>query len=287
MIALAYRLLGSVSEAEDAVQEAWLRWQAVDHQTVQQPLAWLTRVITNLCLDRLQSARARRERYVGVWLPEPWLDDVMGHGGSPEATLEQTQQVSQAFLLAMEALRPAERVAFVMHELFDTSYAELAHLLQRSEAACRQLVARSKARIGKDPRAQAPVNLDAQSRLLAALGEALASGDTSALQTLLCDDAVLRSDGGGMVQAVRHPVHGARAVGRLLEGLYRQRDPSHTLRLTRVNGQLGVLLMDADGGLVQVAGFEFQTHSPGPRIAAIHLMRNPHKLGGAVRALAT
>lgn len=285
LIALAYRLLGSVSEAEDLVQDAWLRWAAVDPQSIELPRAWLARVVTNLCLDHLQSARARRERYVGVWLPEPWLDELMGDGGSPEKTLEHAQQVSLAFLLALEPLTPTERVAFVMREMFDTDYAELAVLLHRSEAACRQLVSRSRARVGQGATTAAPVSRDNQAHLLAALGEALTSGDTAALQLLLWDDTVLRSDGGGVVPSVLRPVQGARAVGLLLTGLYRQWGRDHTTQITLVNGQLGALLCGLDGRLVQVTAFDFQHHVDGPRITAIHLIRNPEKLVVAARAL--
>jgi RNA polymerase sigma-70 factor (ECF subfamily) len=270
--ALAYRLLGSRSEAEDAVQDTWLRWQSASRADVDNPRAYLSRTITHLCLDRLQSARARREQYVGTWLPEPLMDEDL-HPGADVAT-EYAQEVSTAFLLALERLSPLERAAFLLHDVFDLDFDEVALRLQRSPAAVRQLASRARQHV-KGEHVRHELAADEGERLLQAFGRALTSGDLDALARTLADDAVFLSDGGGVVTAVPRPLHGAARIAKALIGFARHQDPALQVRLARINGLPGWLVHEADGTPVQTLALE-----PGAdgRISRVYVVRNPHKL---------
>ena len=201
--ALAYRMLGSRTEAEDIVQEAWLRWAEVDESTVQHAGAFLSRLVTNLCLDKLRSAAAQREHYVGVWLPEPLLEDedLFGWSPSPEKQAEFAQDVSVAFMLALERLSPLERAAFLLHEVFDLDFDEIGRRLERSPAACRQLASRARNRVKADY-ARREVEEEERERLFGAFSEAVRNFDVDALAKVLTEDAVMLSDGGGKVNAL-------------------------------------------------------------------------------------
>src|SRR6185503_2469175 len=205
--ALAYRMLGSRAEAEDIVQEAWLRWAQVDESTVEHVGAYLSRLVTNLCLDKLGSAAAKRERYVGVWLPEPVLNEDAGWSPGPEAQAEFAQDVSIAFLLALERLSPLERAAFLLHEVFDLDFDEIARRLERSPAACRQLASRARIHVKADY-ARREVEDEERERLFNAFSEAVRKHDVDALARVLAEDAVMMSDGGGKAAAVPRPLHG-------------------------------------------------------------------------------
>lgn len=283
--ALAYRMLGSRAEAEDIVQEAWLRWSEVDEAGIEQPAAYLTRLVTNLCLDRLRSAAVQREHYVGVWLPEPLLEDdrLFGWAPGPERQAEFAQELSMAFMLALERLSPLERAAFLLHDVFDLDHAEIARHLDRSEAACRQLLSRARRNVKADE-ARRQVAREEGDRLAAAFMLAVQSRDVSALTRLLVDDAVMMADGGGKVSAVPRPLQGGALVARTFIA-FAQMPSSRGWRLVPawVNGQPGVLVVDdLDGGrLVQTLALA-PAAEPG-RVGALYIQRNPEKLAALAR----
>jgi RNA polymerase sigma-70 factor (ECF subfamily) len=270
---LAYRMLGSVAEAEDAVQDAWLRWRGAEAQTIDDPAAWLVRTTTRLCIDRMRAARTRREAYRGPWLPEPLIEDIA------EDPVERAEEVSVAFLLALERLSPLERAVFLLHDVFDTDYAAIAETLDRSEVACRQLAARARAHV-REARPRFAVSQDEAARLALAFMDAARRNDLTALKELLAEDAVLISDGGGKRKAALRPMVGRDDVIALIGGLiWRGSVPMQgQMRLARINGDFGVVL-EAEDGVLTIA-FE-----PGPdgKLAAIYMVRNPDKLGHVAR----
>lgn len=286
--ALAYRMLGSRAEAEDIVQEAWLRWAEVDESTVQHAGAFLSRLVTNLCLDRLRSAAAQREQYVGVWLPEPLLEDeaLFGWTPSPEAQAEFAQDVSVAFMLALERLSPLERAAFLLHDVFDLDYDEIGRHLDRSEAACRQLISRARKNVKADY-ARREVAQEERERLVDAFMHAVRSQDVSALAQLLADDAVMLADGGGKVSAVARPLHGNALIARTFIG-FATLPTSSGWRLvpTMVNGLPGCLIVDdlAGGQLVQTIALAPSADAPG-HVGALYIQRNPDKLRAIAQRL--
>ncbi|GMA92974.1 RNA polymerase sigma-70 factor [Homoserinibacter gongjuensis] len=212
LFGIAYRMMGTVAEAEDLVQEAWLRWQGADHERVREPAAFLATTVTRLALTELDSARARRERYVGSWLPEP-----VDTSADPALGAERAEALSFAVLLLLERLTPTERAAYVLHEAFDYPYRRIAEVLETSEANARQWGSRARAHL---ERARAASVTDAQrERLLAAFLAAAQQGDLEALEAVLADDIVAVSDGGGVVQAARRPVAGRHNVARYLLGV--------------------------------------------------------------------
>ena len=271
LLAIAYRMTGSLADAEDAVQEAWLRWERVDQGAVENARAYLGRTITRLCLDLLKSSRRRREQYVGPWLPEPLL----GESALPvESGTELAEDVSNALMLALERLSPLERAAFLLREVFDADYDEIATTLDRTESACRQLVSRAKKTV-RGERARYTPDPDAHDRLVMAFGLAVAQADVDALASLLAEDAVFYSDGGGVVKAALRPVVGPDAVSRFVLGVARRfpPDPSTVFRAEHVNGAPGIVLR-VDGVAVQTLAFEIREG----RIAAVYAQRNPEKL---------
>jgi len=283
--ALAYRMLGSRSEAEDIVQEAWLRWAEVDESTVQHAGAYLSRLVTNLCLDKLGSAAARREQYVGVWLPEPLLDEEAGWSPGPEAQAEFAQDVSVAFMLALERLSPLERAAFLLHEVFDLDFEEIGRRLERSPAACRQLASRARIHVKADY-ARREVAEEERERLFGAFSAAVRNLDIDALAKVLTEDAVMLSDGGGKVTAVPYPLHGGALVAKTFIGFAR-RATHRVWRLepARINGLPAcVMFDDASGELVQAIALAPSATEPG-RIGALYIQRNPDKLRGLLAAL--
>lgn len=285
--ALAYRMLGSRAEAEDIVQEAWLRWAEVDESTVENPGAYLSRLVTNLCLDKLGSAAARRERYVGVWLPEPLLDEEGGWSPGPETQAEFAQDVSVAFMLALERLSPLERAAFLLHDVFDLDFEEIARRLERSPAACRQLASRARSRVKADY-ARREVEEEERERLFGAFAEAVRNLDVEALARVLAEDAVLLSDGGGKVSAVPRPLHGGELIARVLIGFAGLAGSGGwRMQPARINGLPGCLVLDRETGeLVQTVALAPSPGQPG-RIGAIYIQRNPDKLRGVLAALSS
>ncbi len=268
MTGLAYRMLGSRAEAEDVVQDAWLRWRKVDAETVEEPGAYLNRVVTRLALDRLKSARVRREVYVGEWLPEPVVE--------PDFEAPDDADLSVAFLLALERLTPLERAAFLLHDVFDTPFSEIAAVLGRSETACRQLASRAREHVRRDRPRHKP-SVDEERRLTSAFFQALLTGDEVALRDLLAEDVVWHADGGGKVSANLNPIYGQAKLVAMLLGIRRKWPPPEhaTARLARVNGQPG-LVLSAEGAVFQTLSLEIENG----RIAAVYTVRNPEKLVG-------
>ena len=287
--ALAYRMLGSRAEAEDIVQETWLRWAEVDEAGIDNIGAYLSRLTTNLCLDKLGSAATRREQYVGTWLPEPLLEDeiLFGWAPSPERQAEFAQDVSVAFMLALERLSPLERAAFLLHDVFDLEYTEIAGHLDRSDATCRQLVSRARRNVKADY-ARREVAEEERQRLSAAFAEAIRTQDMAALTQVLVEDAVLLADGGGKVSAITKPLHGNTGIAKALVGWARMEHHSGwRLVPMLVNGLPGLLVLDDhDGGrLVQTIALAPAADDSG-RIGAIYIQRNPDKLAGLMEKLA-
>jgi RNA polymerase sigma-70 factor, ECF subfamily len=268
LVGLAYRMLGSVADAEDVVQEAFVRLDRHGTDGIDNVGGWLHRTTSRLCLDRLRSAAVRREVYVGPWLPEPIAVDA-----DPTAPVEQAESLTMAFLVVLESLSPAERVAFVLHDVFGAGYDEVAATLDRSEPACRQLVARARRAVqARRPRfeADAAARQDVAERFLAAF----ASGDPTALLEVLAPDVVLRSDGGGVVSAARHPVHGADRVTRFLLGLLRKAGDHVTVEPTVLNGGLGFVARFADGRVDSAWALDVADGV----VVGINAVRNPAKL---------
>jgi RNA polymerase sigma-70 factor (ECF subfamily) len=267
---LAYRMLGSLAEAEDVVQDAWLRWRGADAAEIADPAAWLVRATTRLCIDRLRADKAARAAYRGPWLPEPLIEEIAVD------PVERAEDVSVAFLLALERLSPLERAVFLLHEAFDADYAAIARTLGRSEAACRQLASRAKAHVqAARPRFQVP---DAEAaRLASAFMRAAQDGNWARLGELLAEDAVLISDGGGKRSAALRPMVGPEDIIALLKGIaWRSALPSaEGARLVRINGVLGAVVQQPDGR----STIAFEAAGDG-RIAAIYIVRNPDKLRG-------
>ncbi|MDE1935726.1 RNA polymerase sigma factor SigJ [Bradyrhizobium sp.] len=267
LLGLAYRMLGSRSDAEDVVQDAYLRF--IGTENVRNPEAFLVTVVTRLCLDRLKSARAQREIYVGPWLPEPVFDT---DGLSTEVATELADDLSFALLLALDRLSPQERAAFLLHDVFDISFSEIAAMIGRSEPACRQLAARAR-RAVRDERPP-PAAADSHAHLLQAFLVAVTSGDLSRLTGLLRDDAVAVTDGGGRKTAALNPIYGADKIARFfisVAGKAAGRDIR--IEAAVINGSAGALLY-MDGELDHSLSISID----GERIAAIYLVRNPDKL---------
>lgn len=284
--ALAYRMLGSRAEAEDIVQEAWLRWANVDESSVQHAGAYLSRMVTNLCLDALGSAANRHEQYFGVWLPEPVLDDEADWSPDPQSQAEFAQDVSVAFMLALERLSPLERAAFLLHEVFDLDFNEVGRRLDRSPAAVRQLASRARNHVKADY-ARHEVQEEERERLFNAFSKAAQEFDVDALAKMLTDDAVMLADGGGKATAISRPLHGGAAIAKTFIGFCKM-PTSSTWRLqsARVNGMPGCLVFDdATGLLVQTIAMAPSATEPG-RIGALYIQRNPDKLRGVLEALA-
>jgi RNA polymerase sigma-70 factor (ECF subfamily) len=258
---IGYRMLGSIADAEELVQDAWLRWHAADVATLDNAEAWLVTVTTRLAIDRLRRAKAERAHYAGFWLPEPRLDPDQRPPAPSSASSDEAPATPEQLL---------ERA-----DVFDADYAELARALDKSEAACRQIVSRAKAQL-KSGRPRQPVSSETHHRLLAGFAEAARSGDLAALQSLLAQDAQLVGDGGGVVTSFGKPLVGAARIARLyLAGWRRSErgDADQRIEVARINGQWG-LLRFVDGRLESAQALE----TDGSRIVRIHVQRNPHKL---------
>ena len=259
LFSIAYRMLGTRADAEDAVQETFLRWQAASAEEIKSPRAYLATVVTRICLDHFKSARTRREVYVGPWLPEP----VPGAGLSePANNVELAESLTMAFLVVLESLSPSERAAFLLHEVFDYDYTETAEMIGKSEANCRQMVHRAKEHIASRHRRFDPTREESQ-RVTARFLEAAGTGDVTGLMSILAEDAVMTSDGGGKVRAALNPVHGADAIARFVIGVVRKNMPPQTIhKATEFNRQpafvsyvdghpIAVSILDVRDGLVR------------------------------------
>ncbi|CAL4869013.1 ECF RNA polymerase sigma factor SigJ [Asticcacaulis sp. MM231] len=270
---VAYRMLGTVSEAEDAVQDAYLRVKDIDPEEIDNARAFLTRIVTRLCLDILKSAHRRRVDYVGPWLPEP-LHDISDFTGSPAGPTDLAEDLSVGLLYALERLTPLERASFLLHDVFDVGYSEIAQTLERSEESCRQLAARARQHV-RASRPRFKVTPDDERRYLEAFVIASQKGDMLALEAMLAEDVKLYSDGGGKVSAAINILDGKRRVGAFMAGIY-QKFRNHTttaLRYERVNGVMALLTTHADD-YTDVLSVDI---SDG-RISAIWFQRNPDKL---------
>jgi RNA polymerase sigma-70 factor (ECF subfamily) len=275
LLGLAYRMLGSMAEAEDAVQEAYLRWHDADRASVENARAFLMTTTTRICLDVLKSARLRREEYVGPWLPDPVTDTA---ALAPDAQTELAEDLSVALLLALERLSPLERAAFLLHDVFDYSFSQVADALGRNEAACRQLATRARAHV-RESRPQAPRSASSSidpkhAELVSAFITASRSGDIATLTRMLASDARVVSDGGGKVPAALNVIEGADRVAAFLAGVVRKGwTDEMTVRFDTINGLTG-LMMSGPRGLVQTTAFEIE----GDVVKAIYVVRNPDKL---------
>jgi len=271
LLALAYRMLGTRADAEDVVQDAYLKWSQADVASVRSPEAWLVSVTTRLCIDRLRSLKAEREAYVGPWLPEPIVAEV----ATPDAELERGQYLSIALLRMLERLSADERASFLLHEVLDFDYGEIADALQRSEGACRQLVYRARQRLGEARGRFSPSPAEHRA-LVERFAAATTAGEIERIVALLSDDAVLVADGGGVVRTVLQPLQGAQRIARFFHAIARQVE-GHAARLDHlpvlVNGEWG-LLRFFNGALHSVIALE----TAGGRIASISIVANPAKL---------
>jgi RNA polymerase sigma-70 factor (ECF subfamily) len=261
---LAYRMLGSISEAEDVVQDAYLRWARSDASAVVHPRAYLARVATRLCLDRMKSATSRREKYVGTWLPEP----IVSAPADPMA-----DDLSIALLLTLERLSPLERAAFLLHEVFEMDYADISRALGRTEEACRQLAARARQHVREERPRFAPT-VENRERLFTAFEAVMTGGDVAEFAQVLADDAVLYADGGGKRAAVLEPVRGKENILSLFAAIAANRRLFRRDQLERasINGLPGFLVHAEDG--LQTTAFQVE----GELIVALYVVRNPDKL---------
>ncbi|MCU0466920.1 MAG: RNA polymerase sigma factor SigJ [Anaerolineae bacterium] len=275
LFAIAYRMMGSAIEAEDIVQDAYLRWHAADRAAVQSPAAYLRRTVIRLCLDAQKSARARREAYPGVWLPEPiregWPD---APPPSPEERVTEWESLSVAFLLLLEQLTPEERAVFLLREVFGYGYTELSEALGKSEAACRQMFSRARKHI-TDHRPRFTSTPDQHQRVFGAFMQAVNGGSLDALVGLLAEDVVAVSDGGGKSPAFVRPIIGRDAVAKMLLGLMHRavKTPGVTVEVVALNGQPGLLLRSAELGDTAML-----PHIVDGVVRAVYFVRNPDKL---------
>jgi RNA polymerase sigma-70 factor (ECF subfamily) len=274
---LAYRMLGSRAEAEDVVQEAYIRWYAIEKATIECARAFIAKIVVRLCLDQIKSARAKRETYVGSWLPEPVLDaDSLG----AETASEYANDLSVGLMLALERLSPLERAAFLLHDVFDVGFDEVARLLRRNEISCRQLAARGRVHVRRArPRFQ--VQPGKGDEILHAFMEAYRTGDIGAFANILAEDAVLHADGGGKRRAALNPIVGRDRILALLVGAVRKwKEPLADLRPAVINGLPGCVATLSVGDVHTIA-FEIVSD----RIKVIYAIRNPDKLHHVSRAL--
>jgi RNA polymerase sigma-70 factor, ECF subfamily len=270
LFGIAYRMLGSVADAEDMLQESFLRWQATSQEEVRDPRAFLVTIISRLCLNHLDSARARREEYVGQWLPEPLAT---GPEGDPSEPAQVGESLSMAFLLMMERLSPIERAVFLLREVFDYEYPEIARILDQSEVNCRQILSRARQHVAQD-RPRFTPSMQAREELLHEFLDASARGDMQKLLELLSSDVVLYADGGGKATAVPNPVHGPHNVARFVVLAPRKLVPPNLVRsFVRINGLPGI-----------VNYFEGRPHSvvtldiADGQVRGIYIVSNPEKL---------
>ena len=274
---IAYRMLGSTAEAEEVVQDAWLRWHEAAPDALDSAEAWLVTVTTRISIDRLRAAKVQREHYIGTWLPEPLVCD---SPVTPEQMLERADDVSVAFLSLLERLAPEARAAYLMREVFDADYEEVAHTLGKTEAACRQLVHRAKTQL-RDERPRYVVPRETHLRLLSSFAEASRRGDFAALKSMLADDAQLIGDGGGKVPSFGKPLVGGQRIAQLYLATSLRVGAGLRVELANLNGDWG-LLRFIDGVLESAQSFE----TDGERIVRIHAQRNPDKLAELAASLA-
>ncbi|WPB59029.1 RNA polymerase sigma-70 factor [Xylophilus sp. GOD-11R] len=279
--AIGYRMLGSIAEAEDLVQDAWLRWHEGgegEQHAVHNPEAWLVTMTSRMAIDRLRAARLRRETYPGFWLPEPLPED---GPATPEQTRELADDVSVAFLMLLDRLAPEARAAFLLREVFDADYAQVAEAIGKSEPAARQIVHRAKAQL-QAARGAPTAPQAAQHRVLRAFADALSRGNFAELHALIDEKAELIGDGGGRVPSFPKPLLGARRIAQLYYAACRRYGAGMRVELARLNGRWA-LLRWLDGTLESAQAFE----TDGERIVRIHVQRNPEKLARLAKFFST
>jgi RNA polymerase sigma-70 factor (ECF subfamily) len=269
LLRIAYRMLGSAAEAEDVVQEAWLRWHQTDRASVRDASAVLVRTVTRLCLDVLKSARVRREQYVGTWLPEPIVEPLEG------------DDLTLTLMMALERLSPLERAAFLLHDVFGMDFDEVARAIDRDPAACRQLASRARGHV-REARPRFPVTEEQGRELASAFFTATRSGDLGVLQTLLAQDVVLYSDGGGKAKAALNPIYGLEKNLRFVSGLLQRTGPnaSRLVYEGKIDGLPGFVTVESDGTWQSTA-----LAIEEGRIVTIYITRNPDKLRALLGAL--
>ena len=271
LFAIAYRMLGSVTDADDLVQDTYLRWLEVPETDVRAPRAYLATIVTRLAINHMQSARSRRETYVGPWLPEPLMTE---HAPDASEPVELAESLSMAFLLMLERLSPTERAVLLLHDVFDFDYSEIASIIDKSEANCRQLLARAKKHIG-EPRVRFDVEPAKTDRLLNRFMEATRAGDIEGLVGVLAEDITFFGDGGGKVPgAAEHPIRGAASVARFMVDRARGgASPNNIVRAARINGQPGFVI-HRNGQPFLTFVFDIRDE----RIHNIYAIANPDKL---------
>lgn len=266
---LAYRMLGSRSDADDILQEAFLRWSNVDLQNVDSPKAYLSSIVTRLCIDRRRAIDARKESYIGPWLPEPIVES--SHA-SPDHRLETAESVSMALLVLLESLSPVERAAYLLRRVFDYDYRELGRILGQSEANCRQVVSRAEKHI-TERRPRFETSPEQAEQITETFLQSCVSGDYAALTRLLANDAVTYSDGGGKALAALAPIHGPDKIARFLLGIAKKQPDGSEVRRVTVNGQPGIMAIH--DGIVQ---YVLTLDIVEGQIANCFIIRNPDKL---------
>ena len=270
LFGLAYRMLGTPADADDVVQEAFVRWQGTDRNVVRDPEAWLVRTATRVAIDRLRALKVERERYSGPWIPEPVVRDIRD---DPERQVEVAEDISVAFLYVLERLGPDERAAFILHDVFDYPHAEVAEILDRSEEAVRQMVHRARTRM----RAERPrFNVDRKkvARVVDRFVHAFEAGDESELRAVLALDVTHLADGGGEVAATREAVLGRGKVARLLAGLHAKFWGDNSFERVDVNGAPGLFVRDGEGNAIGIIAFT----TDGDVIHNLHVVVAPGKL---------
>ena len=275
LFSIAYRMLGSVADAEDIVQDAYVRWQQTSETDVREPRAYLTTIVTRLAINQLRSARVQRETYVGPWLPEPLMTE---HAPDSSASVELAESLSMAFMVMLERLSPVERAVLLLHDVFDFDYAEIARIVDKSEANCRQLLARAKKHVGSTD-----VRFDADraqaDRLLRRFTEAARAGDMAGMLAVLAEDITLWADTGGKARgAALLPIHGADAVARFITGGIKRFVPAErTMRPSQINGQPGLVVYVSGQPLAAMI-----FHVRDGRIGTIYAVGNTEKLRGVM-----
>jgi RNA polymerase sigma-70 factor (ECF subfamily) len=273
LFSIAYRMLGSAMDAEDMVQEAYLRYQATPPETIRSLKAYLTTILTRLCMDQLKLARHKREVYVGPWLPEPILAAETPETTDPEKRVDMAESIALAFLVLLEQLQPFERAVFLLRESFDYEFAEIADMLGKSEAACRRSFSRAKQHL-KEHRPRFPASRETHQQLLTGFVQAVEQGDMSTLTSLLAEDVVLWADGGGKrKQAVLRPIHGPDAVARMARGTMRNLPEGYSVSFAAVNG-LPSLIVRIHDQVFAVLSIEVEAN----QIRTVYVIANPDKL---------
>ncbi|MFL5664145.1 MAG: RNA polymerase sigma-70 factor [Ktedonobacteraceae bacterium] len=270
---IAYRMLGSAMDAEDMVQETYLRYQTTPPETIRSLKAYLTTILTRLCMDQLQLARRKREVYVGPWLPEPILTEETPASGDPAERVDKEESISLAFLMLLEQLQPLERAVFLLREVFEYEYVEIASILGKSEAACRRSFSRAKKHLSEH-RPRFPPSPQTHRQLLSGYFQAVQTGEMTALMDLLTEDVTLWADGGGKIkQAALRPISGRDAVARFSLGTVRFLPEDYRVELAEVNGQAAVIIR-AGGQAMLILTIEVEAE----QIQTIRLIANPEKL---------